>query len=240
VKGRPPAAADQGAAVTRRALAVLLLTVALCGWATPALAHVTVAPDSLEPGAFTTYTVRVPNERDDAATTAVEVQIPDGIELGSYRPVPGWEIEVADGVISIAGGRIEPGQFQAFELRGQNPEEPTDLRFAAVQTYDSGEVVEWIGDPDSDTPASIVPIGGEPGSHGAPGDDDEPSEQDTSESELAAEPAPAADDSEPAAEQSGNSPLAALALVAGLAGLGLGAAAFVRSGRSHGGRTGLA
>lgn len=90
--------------MSRRAVVILLLTVALGVLAVPASAHVSVAPDSLEPGAFTTYTIRVPNERDEAATTAVEVQLPDGIELGSYRPVEGSEIEVGEGVVTIEGG----------------------------------------------------------------------------------------------------------------------------------------
>ncbi len=40
--------------MTRRAVIVLLLTVAVGLVAVPASAHVSVAPDSLEPGAVTT------------------------------------------------------------------------------------------------------------------------------------------------------------------------------------------
>lgn len=143
-----------------RAGAVMLLALPLLLTAGPALAHVTVRVDNPAPGAFATYQVRVPNERDDANTTAVEVRLPEGLEVSSYRPLPGWQITLDDeaGVMTVSGGAIEPGQYQVFEFVARNPEEPVELTFPALQTYDSGEVVEWTGPEDADTPASIVAI----------------------------------------------------------------------------------
>ena len=60
-----------------------------------AQAHVTLQPDTGVAGAYTRLDVRVPNERDDASTTKVEVQFPDGFAAASYEPVPGWDVKVA-------------------------------------------------------------------------------------------------------------------------------------------------
>ena len=58
-----------------------------------------------------------------------------------------------------AAGRIGPGQFTDFPLSVQIPGRAGDrLTFKALQTYSNGEVVRWIGGPDSDTPAPIVTV----------------------------------------------------------------------------------
>jgi uncharacterized protein len=161
-------------------------------------AHVTLQPEEAAAGDFTVLDVRVPNERDDAATTKVDVQLPSGFVFASYQAVPGWSVKVKmqklakpvqtdDGPITSevremtwtadsdqAG--IQPGQFQDFPISVQVPGEAGDtLTFKALQTYDDGEVVRWIGAPESEHPAPQVAVteGGE-GHHGAPaesGDD---------------------------------------------------------------------
>jgi periplasmic copper chaperone A len=146
-------------------------------------AHVTVQPEQVPAGGFTRLDVRVPNERDDAATEKVEVQMPDGFIFVSYEPVPGWRTEVkmeqldqpveefgekfTEQVATVtwtatdAGAAIRPGQFQDFGLSVGMPsdaEEGDALEFPALQTYDSGEVVRWIGPPDAEEPAALVTL----------------------------------------------------------------------------------
>ncbi|MGH2808286.1 MAG: YcnI family protein [Actinomycetota bacterium] len=151
--------------------AVAAATVALS--ATSAFAHVTVKPSEAIAGGFETFVIQVPNERDDAATTRIEVQFPPAFASVSFQPKPGWNVdvetvrfdepieafgeEVTEGVgsVTISGGRIEPGEFETFPFSvGPLPE--GDLEFKAIQTYDSGEVVRWVGPPDSETPAPHV------------------------------------------------------------------------------------
>jgi uncharacterized protein YcnI len=138
-------------------------------------AHVTLQPNEAPEGAYTVLDVRVPNETDDATTTKVAVQFPEGFGDVSYQAVPGWEVEVIDqklkapiqtddgpvteGVreVVFSGGRLAPGQFQDFPLSVQIPGKVGDeLTFKAVQTYDNGEVVRWIGAPESEHPAPRV------------------------------------------------------------------------------------
>ena len=125
--------------------------------------------------------MRVPNERDDASTTKVEVQFPDGFASASYEPVPGWTVKVARGSSprrsrpttarspkastrspgppTASDDAIPPGAFQDFGLSVQIPGKAGDkLTFKALQTYSGGEVVRWIGAEDSDNPAPIVTV----------------------------------------------------------------------------------
>lgn len=166
---------------TRCFFALVAGTGFVVGAALPAVAHVTVNPSEAEAGGFTRVSFRVPNERDDAATTQVEINLPEDHPIGnvSVRPVPGWEYrverrtldepitvfgnEVSEvvGKITWSGGRIEPGEFQEFDVSlGPLPEDARSLGFPSLQTYDSGEVVRWIEETpeDGDEPEHPMPV----------------------------------------------------------------------------------
>ncbi|MER5421185.1 YcnI family copper-binding membrane protein [Streptosporangium roseum] len=158
--------------VCRRAVAVTAGVTALTlGLALPALAHVTINPGSAEQGSFSKVAFRVPNERDDASTNKVEVAFPTDHPLPfvSVKPVPGWEVKVTESKlpkpvtteygeiteavtkITWSGGKIEPGQFQEFEVSmGALPKDTDHLVFPATQTYSGGEVVKWDDEPKTD------------------------------------------------------------------------------------------
>lgn len=139
-------------------LAASLLLVA----PTAALAHVTVSPEGVAPEDYATLTVKVPNEKE-IPTTEVRVEIPEGFTFGGVQPVPGWEhrFEEDGGVVTAvtwSGGEIGPREFQQFPVSAQAPEEPGEYAFKAFQTYEDGSVVEWVGPPDSEEPASVVEV----------------------------------------------------------------------------------
>jgi uncharacterized protein YcnI len=146
-----------------------------------AQAHVTLQPNRAPAGAFMVLDVRVPTERDNASTSKVDVQFPDGFAAASYQAVPGWRVRVIkkklatpiqtdDGPITEGVNRmvwsrtsrrggIKPGQFQDFPISVQIPGKAGDkLTFKALQTYSDGEVVRWIGATGSDTPAPQVTV----------------------------------------------------------------------------------
>ncbi|PRX62059.1 uncharacterized protein YcnI [Nonomuraea fuscirosea] len=156
----------------RRAATVLAATTALtAGLALPALAHVTIQPGTAEAGGFTKVAFRVPNERDDASTTKIEVSFPADHPLAfvSVKPVPGWKVKVTEGKLPApvkteygdleeavtkvvwSGGKIAPGEFQEFEVSmGQLPKDVDSLVFPTKQTYSGGEVVDWSDAPKTD------------------------------------------------------------------------------------------
>lgn len=131
----------------------------------PAFAHVGVQPGEAAKGGYATINFKVPNERDNASTTQLEVNFPIDQPLTSVMPqdVPGWTVTVekskldkpltvhgkqineAVTKVTWSGGKIEPGKFQQFPLSvGKLPENTDQMVFKSIQTYDNGEVVRWI------------------------------------------------------------------------------------------------
>jgi uncharacterized protein len=211
--------------------------VAALALAPAAAAHVTLQPPEAPAGGFTRLDVRVPNERDNASTTKVVVQMPPGFLSVSTEPVPGWDAELTmrqlDEPVEQFGeqvteevGRItftadgeantiQPGQFRDFGLSLAVPEgrPGSMLTFKALQTYSNGEVVRWIGPPDSEEPAPQVEL--------------TPAEEEEAAAPAAEEPAAPAATEE---DDDGNG-LAIAALIVGAAGLATGLAALVLSRR---------
>lgn len=142
------------------------------GTAGLASAHVTASTpkDAVQAG-YTKVTLRVPNERPDAGTVKLELTLPAEYPLASVstKPTPGWKVEavkeklatpvkshgreVTEAVRTVtwtadAGTRIEPGQFNEFDLSvGPLPDNTDKLVLPTKQTYDSGEVVDWNAPP---------------------------------------------------------------------------------------------
>jgi periplasmic copper chaperone A len=149
-----------------------------------ASAHVTIDTlGDVQAGGFAKLGVSVPNERPDAGTVKVSLQLDQNHPLPflSVEPKAGWEIttttrrlgkpasaegesisEVVDTVTWTATGdtQIGPGQFDQFWLSvGPIPDDATELVFKAIQTYSSGEEVAWV---------EPTPAGGEEPDHPAP------------------------------------------------------------------------
>ena len=61
-----------------------------------ASAHVSVDGDGAAQGGYAVLTFKVPNERDDASTTKLDVQLPTDTPLASVsvKPLPGWTAQV--------------------------------------------------------------------------------------------------------------------------------------------------
>jgi uncharacterized protein YcnI len=164
------------------AVAVVAASVGL--WSTSASAHVTITTyGPVAQGSFSKIGFSVPNERDDAGTVALRVQLPEDHPLAyvSVQPMPGWDVatttraldapldgeggsidEVVDTITWTATGdtQIAPGEFELFWISaGQLPTDVDELVFPAIQTYSSGEEVAWIetGE-DAELPAPTVAL----------------------------------------------------------------------------------
>jgi uncharacterized protein YcnI len=218
--------------------AVVITVVAALMTAQAAAAHVTVNPNEWEAGGFARFAVRVPNERDNADTTEITVRFPQSIISASFQPIPGWERsiemepldepieeegeQITEHIASVTwtGGTIKPGEFEEFGVSFRVPETPgEDLVFPSIQTYSNGEVVRWVGAPDSDTPAPIVTVL-------EPAEEEEAAGGVTGETTAAGEDEGTAAPASSSSNDDGNG-LAIVALILGIAGLaaGLGALA---------------
>jgi uncharacterized protein YcnI len=142
--------------------AVALSTCTILAVSAPAWAHVVVSPEEVTAGDYATLTVSVPTEKE-VPTTEIRVEVPEGFLLSGVQPVPGWKhaFEEDGGVVTavtFSGGEIHPREFQQFLVQAKAPEEPGEYPWKAIQTYGDGSVVEWVGAPDSEEPASVVAV----------------------------------------------------------------------------------
>ncbi|MBV7698782.1 YcnI family protein [Streptomyces sp. TRM70350] len=166
---------------------------------TPCFAHVTVQPEgAAAKGGYAVVDFKVPNERDNASTTKLEVSFPTEHPLSSVmpEPVPGWKVDVTKSKLdkpieshgrqiteavskvtwTADGKGIEPGYFQKFPVSvGALPEDADELVFKAIQTYSNDEVVRWIevpqeGQEEPDNPAPVLELSAaEDDHHGSSG-----------------------------------------------------------------------
>lgn len=215
----------------------------------PAFAHVSVQPDgTAAKGGYALVNFRVPNERDDASTTKLEVSFPADHPLASVMPekIAGWKAtvtktklakplevhgrkinEAVSKVTWTADGKgIEPGYIQRFPVSmGALPEDTDELVFKAIQTYSGGEVVRWIevqedGAEEPENPAPVLALSAATEDHhgGAATAEDASDESADSSDDAKA----AAATAEAAADSSGGSDTTARVL--GVVGIVVGAA----------------
>jgi uncharacterized protein len=217
---------------------------------TAAQAHVSIHPNEVPTGSFATLGIRVPNEMEKANTVKLAVQIPPGFLDISTEYMPGWtskvltsklakpvqadDGEVTEQVREIVWtgdgkqGLIPPGQFLDFPISTEIPGKAgEELTFKVLQYYDNGEVIRWIGGPNSEEPAPKIDVTAAGGVL-----------QDVAGSETAP-PSPSAASSEGGETTSSSSTsdsaskgLGIAALILGALGLIAGGAALIRSRRT--------
>ncbi|MFI6437082.1 YcnI family protein [Streptomyces sp. NPDC050759] len=155
----------------------------------PAFAHVSVqAEGTAAKGGYAVVDFKVPNERDNASTTKLEVNFPTDHPLASVmpEPMPGWKIDITKSTLAkplelhgeqiteavskvtwtatTKDGGIRPGYFEKFPVSiGALPENAEELVFKAIQTYSNKEVVRWIevqedGAEEPETPAPVLAL----------------------------------------------------------------------------------
>lgn len=126
-----------------------------------ASAHVTVLPATSTTGAYETYTVKVPVEKE-SNTTKVVVKLPKGVTFSAYEPVTGWKTTFSKKAKTITwkaeNGGIKSGQFMRFTFSAKNPDQKTKIAWNAYQYYQDGSIVEWTGGEDADTPHAVTEV----------------------------------------------------------------------------------
>jgi uncharacterized protein YcnI len=148
----------------RRLIIYPLVTVAALVAAAAASAHAHVSPPVVLEKQSQVFTLAVPTEKEDNATTQVQLTVPDGFGIDSFFPSPGWKRTVQstgsgeDTVINKvtwSGGSVPTEEDAAFSFLG-SPSSSKTFTFQVRQTYKDGSVVDWSGPESSDTPAPTV------------------------------------------------------------------------------------
>lgn len=152
----------------QKTIFVLLMAVVMLSMATVVKAHVSVKPAQVGIGAFQTFTVGVPNEKE-VPTTSLRLVIPEGLNYVTPNVKPGWIISVKKSgegeeakvtEISWTGGSIPAGQRDEFNFSAQTPKENSELKWKAYQTYQTGEIVAWDQDPNAPKASTTGDDGG--------------------------------------------------------------------------------
>jgi uncharacterized protein YcnI len=148
---------------SRGLVAASVLTLSLA--AVPAaFGHANISPPLVKSGVSQVYTLAVPTEKEDVDTTKVELVVPDGFSVDSFEAEDGWDRQVkASGSgedakiqsVTWSGGKVPTEELAVFRFIAR-PSSAKTYAFTVRQTYSDGSVVEWSGNPDSDTPAPQV------------------------------------------------------------------------------------
>jgi uncharacterized protein YcnI len=155
-----------------------------------ASAHVTIGTDRAEAGSYPLIDFRVPTESATAATSRVELTLPEDTPFGyvSYVPVAGWTTEIVttplstpvvtdDGEVTDAvtkviwtadpGSEITAEQYGVFPIKLGPVPDTGSVLLAVEQTYTDGSVVSWdeAGE-DAEHPAPVLYVNDAPPADG--------------------------------------------------------------------------
>jgi uncharacterized protein YcnI len=129
-----------------------------------AFAHAHVSPPVVVSKEGQVFTLAVPTEEENAATTKIELTPPSGFSIDSFAPVPGWKREVQSTgngeettiqKVTWSGGDVPHEEASMFQFLASTEAAKT-YSFKVRQTYSDGTVVDWSGPESSDTPAPTI------------------------------------------------------------------------------------
>ena len=219
-----------------------------------AAAHVTASPGEAPAGGYTVLDFGVAHGCDGSPTTAIAIQIPEGVTSVKPTVVAGWKIDIdietlatplddghggkitertASVTYKATGEPLDDAYRQVFPLSMKMPDEAgASLAFPVVQTCVQGETA-WItvpeegkAEPEHPAPVVVLAAASGDGHGGAENGDAENGDTDGDEATDAATDATGDGD-----DDGGSDALAAAALVVGGLGLGAGGLALARSRR---------
>jgi uncharacterized protein YcnI len=159
----------------RRASAYAGVLVAALALAPSAFAHAELFPNQIPSGDGYLLSLAVPNEKDNASTTQIQLTMPADFDLEHVAPVPGWTVSVA-GQHKVKGelqggnsitwkGELDGTKLAVLPFVGV-PKKAQQYAFTVRQTYSDGSVVLWNGDESSETPAAHITASAEQSSSG--------------------------------------------------------------------------
>jgi uncharacterized protein YcnI len=237
--------------ILRLAGGIVSASLLILAAALPAAAHITI-PDgsSVAAGRSAVIHFRVPHGCDGAATTAVALQLPDGVVGAKPQQMAGWTATTTMvpanytlfgtqytervGTIRWEGGPLADTEFLDFGVSANFQLEPGEYPMSVVQECGTASQA-WIevaapgqSEDDLEHPAPIITVV----AAGEGGDEHMPSNA-ADLAKLTADLSAASDriaalEARPSQDTSTPLMIAGVALIAGLAGLGLGAFAVRR------------
>ena len=128
-------------------------------------AHVTLNPKAVDPESYERVDVRVPVEQKDH-TEKVELEVPKEVQVVNIQPVDEYKYKLdkdkKGNITKITwtakGKGIGPDEFIDLPLILASPKDEGKYSFKAIQTYDNGDKVKWVGKENSEHPAPTLEV----------------------------------------------------------------------------------
>ena len=144
----------------------------------PAFAHITLDTKEAPALGYVRLAIRVPHGCDGAATTALRLQVPEGVTAVKAQPKPGWTLTLVAGdaapkghdrsppvhEIVWRGGPLPDAFYDEFLIRVRLPDGAGNtVYFPFVQECEGGKTTRWIerpaaGQSDGDLRAPAHPV----------------------------------------------------------------------------------
>jgi len=145
-------------------LTLLVVLTATLVLAQVASAHAHLSPPVVLAKQSQVFTLAVPTEKEGATTTQIVLTPPQGFNIDSFVPSPGWKRTVQQTgsgenatiqKITYSGGSVPTGEDSTFSFLA-SPSSSATYTFGVQQTYSDGTVVDWSGPESADTPAPTL------------------------------------------------------------------------------------
>ena len=131
-------------AVTRKHMFVMALSAALASASASASAQIALSQSSFEAGVNFAAFFKVERGCGTSPTTALRVQIPEGVSVLDLPGKPGWTVNAERAGARVTAvtwqGRLDSAQPDQFGLLVKLPGRPGPLYFAAVQRCGAQEI----------------------------------------------------------------------------------------------------
>jgi periplasmic copper chaperone A len=151
----------------RLTLLATLVAASVVALASPAMAHVELEPEQATAGATETLTFSFHHGKDGAATTALEVQLPEGTAVVEVGQVDGFTASQDESTRTVRweGGPVPDGVEARFPLTVTLPVTTGVVLFPTIQETEAGELA-WIGEEEGEgedsSPAPRLTLGADP------------------------------------------------------------------------------
>jgi uncharacterized protein YcnI len=131
-----------------------------------ASAHARINPSVSLSNELQLYSLAVPTEKENAATTKIVLTLPKGFSIDSFVPSPGWKRvlqQTGSGENAViqkvtwSGGKTPTEEDSLFQFLAQ-PAGTGTYTFQVQQTYSDGSVVSWSGPESSEAPAPTIKV----------------------------------------------------------------------------------
>jgi uncharacterized protein YcnI len=129
-----------------------------------ASAHARINPSVSLSNELQLYSLAVPTEKENAATTKIVLTLPKGFSIDSFVPSPGWKRvlqQTGSGENAViqkvtwSGGKTPTEEDSLFQFLAQ-PAGTGTYTFQVQQTYSDNSIVNWTGSESSEDPAPAI------------------------------------------------------------------------------------